>query len=133
MTFTVQANDGQARRGTMQFPRGAVATPAFMPVGTYGSVKGLNPAQVADTGAEILLGNTFHLMLRPGTEVINAHGDLHDFMGWSKPILTDSGGFQVFSLGEIRKITEEGVRFRSPVDGAQIFLGPESADRKSVV
>ena len=98
-----------------------------MPVGTYGSVKGLNPQQVRDTGADILLGNTFHLMLRPGTETINQHGDLHDFIGWERPILTDSGGFQVFSLGEMRKISEEGVKFRSPVDGAEIFLGPESA------
>ncbi|MEX2469197.1 MAG: tRNA guanosine(34) transglycosylase Tgt, partial [Pseudohongiellaceae bacterium] len=127
MQFTVTASDGEARCGLMRFPRGDVATPAFMPVGTYGSVKGLNPEQVRATGADILLGNTFHLMLRPGTAVIERHGDLHDFMGWSRPILTDSGGFQVFSLGEMRKISEEGVRFRSPVDGARIFLGPESA------
>jgi queuine tRNA-ribosyltransferase len=127
MSFSVSASDGKARRGCMQFPRGEIQTPAFMPVGTYGSVKGLNPQQVADTGAQILLGNTFHLMLRPGTAVIQQHGDLHDFMHWPKPILTDSGGFQVFSLGEMRKISEEGVRFRSPVDGADIFLGPESA------
>ncbi len=127
MEFSVKATDGQARLGEMRFPRGRVRTPAFMPVGTYGSVKGLNPQQVADTGADILLGNTFHLMLRPGTDIINQHGDLHEFMGWSKPILTDSGGFQVFSLGELRKISEEGVQFRSPVDGSKIFLGPESA------
>jgi len=127
MQFDVKAIDGEARTGVMRFPRGDVPTPAFMPVGTYGSVKGLNPQQVADTGAHIMLGNTFHLMLRPGTEVINHHGDLHDFIGWSRPMLTDSGGFQVFSLGELRKISEKGVEFRSPVDGSKIFLGPESA------
>ena len=127
MNFEVTKKDGAARTGVMRFPRGEVATPAFMPVGTYGTVKGVNPAEVAATGAQILLGNTFHLMLRPGTDIINAHGDLHDFMGWEKPILTDSGGFQVFSLGEMRKISEEGVKFRSPVDGAEVFLGPESA------
>lgn len=127
MQFELGANDGAARTGVMRFPRGAVPTPAFMPVGTYGSVKGLNPQQVEDTGASILLGNTFHLMLRPGTEVINRHGDLHEFMGWSRPILTDSGGFQVFSLGDMRRISEQGVEFRSPVDGAKIFLGPEQA------
>lgn len=127
MQFQLAASDGRARTGVMQFPRGDVATPAFMPVGTYGSVKALNPAQVAQTGAEILLGNTFHLMLRPGTETIQRHGDLHDFMGWQKPILTDSGGFQIFSLGQRRKISEAGVKFQSPVDGAEVFLGPESA------
>ncbi|MFT4671992.1 MAG: queuine tRNA-ribosyltransferase [Pseudohongiellaceae bacterium] len=127
MSFEVAATDGKARTGRMMFPRGEVATPAFMPVGTYGTVKGLNPEQLLGTGADIILGNTFHLMLRPGTEIINLHGDLHDFAGWSKPILTDSGGFQVFSLGEMRKITEQGVHFRSPVDGSKIFLGPESA------
>ncbi|MDC0598248.1 tRNA guanosine(34) transglycosylase Tgt [Gammaproteobacteria bacterium] len=127
MQFELTTTDGDARRGCMTFPRGKVDTPAFMPVGTYGSVKGLMPSQVADSGAQILLGNTFHLMLRPGTEVIKAHGDLHDFMAWDKPILTDSGGFQVFSLGEMRKISEEGVEFRSPVDGAKVFLNPEKA------
>ena len=127
MQFQLAASDGRARTGVMQFPRGDVATPAFMPVGTYGSVKALNPAQVAQTGAEILLGNTFHLMLRPGTETIQRQGDLHDFMGWQKPILTDSGGFQIFSLGQRRKISEAGVKFHSPVDGAEVFLGPESA------
>lgn len=98
-----------------------------MPCGTYGTVKGMTPEQLLHTGADIVLGNTFHLMLRPGTEIVSKHGDLHDFMGWSKPILTDSGGFQVFSLGDMRKITEEGVSFRSPVDGAEVFLGPESS------
>lgn len=127
MNFSISAEDGKARTGSMSFPRGSVQTPAFMPVGTYGSVKGVNPDQVKDTGAEIILGNTFHLMLRPGTEIIRKHGDLHEFIGWENPILTDSGGFQVFSLGEMRKISEEGVNFRSPVDGAKIFLGPESA------
>jgi queuine tRNA-ribosyltransferase len=126
MSFEIAATDGKARTGKMNFPRGEVATPAFMPVGTYGTVKGLTPEQVRGTGADILLGNTFHLMLRPGTETINAHGDLHDFIGWDRPILTDSGGFQVFSL-DMRKINEEGVTFSSPVDGAKIFLGPESA------
>ena len=116
-----------ARRGTITFPRGKIQTPAFMPVGTYGSVKGLNPDQVEALGAEIILGNTFHLMLRPGTEVIKEHGDLHDFIGWDKPILTDSGGFQVFSLGEMRKITEEGVAFRSPVNGDKVMMTPESS------
>ena len=127
MSFDIAATDGKARTGKMCFPRGEVATPAFMPVGTYGTVKGLTPEQVRGTGADILLGNTFHLMLRHGTETINVHGDLHDFIGWDRPILTDSGGFQVFSLGEMRKINEEGVTFSSPVDGAKIFLGPESA------
>lgn len=127
MQFQLSHTDTAARRGRLVFNRGSVETPAFMPVGTYGSVKGLSPLQVADTGAQILLGNTFHLMLRPGTGIIRQHGDLHDFMGWDKPILTDSGGFQVFSLGDLRKITEEGVEFRSPVDGAKVFLSPEKA------
>ncbi len=125
--FDVLATEGQARRARLQFARGTVETPAFMPVGTYGTVKGLRPEQVAATGAQILLGNTFHLMLRPGMEVIAAHGSLHNFMQWQPPILTDSGGFQVFSLGEMRKITEEGVHFRSPIDGAPVFLSPESS------
>jgi queuine tRNA-ribosyltransferase len=127
MKFEVLATDGSARRGRMVFDRGEVETPAFMPVGTYGTVKGMLPSQVADTGAQILLGNTFHLMLRPGTDVIRKHGDLHDFMGWDKPILTDSGGFQVFSLGDMRRISEEGVEFRSPVDGDKVFLSPEKS------
>jgi queuine tRNA-ribosyltransferase len=125
MKFEVLTTDGPSRRARMVFGRGVVETPAFMPVGTYGTVKGMLPSQVEDTGAQILLGNTFHLMLRPGTAVIRKHGDLHDFMGWQKPILTDSGGFQVFSLGEMRKITEAGVEFRSPVDGDKVFLSPE--------
>ncbi len=127
MTFEPLASDGRARRGRLSFPRGTVETPAFMPVGTYGTVKGMTPASVEGIGAEIILGNTFHLWLRPGTEVIEAHGDLHDFAQWDRPILTDSGGFQVFSLGEMRKITEEGVHFRSPVDGAKVFMGPEES------
>lgn len=127
MDFQITATDAKARTGRIQFPRGEIATPAFMPVGTYGSVKGLNPEQIRATGADIILGNTFHLMLRPGTDIIMQHGDLHEFMGWNRPILTDSGGFQVFSLGELRKISEEGVKFRSPIDGSEIFLGPESA------
>ena len=127
MKFNLLNIDGQARRGTLEFSRGQVQTPAFMPVGTYGTVKGMLPRDIAATGAEIILGNTFHLMLRPGTEVIRAHGDLHDFMRWPGPILTDSGGFQVFSLGTLRKITEDGVAFQSPVDGAKVFLGPENA------
>ncbi len=127
MQFELKATDGLARRGVLKFPRGEVQTPAFMPVGTYGTVKGVTPQQVTESGAEILLGNTFHLMLRPGTDIVRKHGGLHQFIGWDKPILTDSGGFQVFSLGDMRKITEEGVKFRSPVDGAQVFLGPESA------
>ncbi len=114
-----------ARRGQLSFPRGTIETPAFMPVGTYGTVKSMKPEDIKALGAEIILGNTFHLMLRPGTEVIQQHGDLHDFMHWDKPILTDSGGFQVFSLAKMRKITEEGVHFRSPVDGRKILLSPE--------
>ncbi len=125
MQFQLLAQDGRARRGRMSFPRGEVDTPAFMPVGTYGAVKGMLPRDVAALGAQIILGNTFHLWLRPGVEVIARHGDLHDFMQWQQPILTDSGGFQVFSLGAMRKITEEGVRFRSPIDGATVFLSPE--------
>ncbi|WP_106231900.1 tRNA guanosine(34) transglycosylase Tgt [Halomonas ventosae] len=127
MTFERLASDGRARRGRLTFPRGTVETPAFMPVGTYGTVKGMTPQSVAEIGAEIILGNTFHLWLRPGTEVIEAHGDLHDFAQWERPILTDSGGFQVFSLGAMRKITEQGVHFRSPVDGAKVFMGPEES------
>jgi len=127
MTFDVHAKDGKARRATLDFPRGKVETPAFMPVGTYGTVKGLTPQQIEEIGADIILGNTFHLMLRPGTEIIKQHGDLHDFTQWSKPMLTDSGGFQVFSLGDMRKITEEGVHFRSPVNGEKVFMTPESS------
>jgi len=127
MTFEKLGEDGLARRGRLTFPRGTVETPAFMPVGTYGTVKGMLPRDIHETGAEIILGNTFHLMLRPGTEVIKAHGDLHDFTQWKGPILTDSGGFQVFSLGEMRKITEEKVTFRSPVDGSPVELSPEIA------
>jgi len=123
--FELLATDGKARRGQLVFERGIVDTPAFMPVGTYGTVKGMTPEELDATGAQICLGNTFHLMLRPGTEIIRKHGDLHDFMHWQKPILTDSGGFQVFSLGELRKITEEGVKFRSPLNGEKIMLTPE--------
>ncbi|MDG1475358.1 MAG: tRNA guanosine(34) transglycosylase Tgt [Porticoccaceae bacterium] len=125
MKFNLVATDGKARRGEMSFPRGTVQTPAFMPVGTYGTVKGMLPKDIKDIGAEIILGNTFHLMLRPGTEVVKAHGDLHDFIQWSGPILTDSGGFQVFSLGDMRKISEEGVKFKSPIDGSPVFIDPE--------
>lgn len=125
MKFELLKTDGKARRGRLVFERGIVETPAFMPVGTYGTVKGMTPEELDATGAQICLGNTFHLMLRPGTEIIKKHGDLHDFMNWHKPILTDSGGFQVFSLGELRKIKEEGVTFRSPLNGEKIMLTPE--------
>ena len=127
MKFELKTTDGRARRGQLVFERGVVQTPAFMPVGTYGTVKGMTPEEVRETGAQILLGNTFHLWLRPGQEVMRAHGDLHDFMNWQGPILTDSGGFQVFSLGHIRKITEEGVHFRHPINGEKIFLDPEKS------
>ncbi|HEX7763767.1 MAG TPA: tRNA guanosine(34) transglycosylase Tgt, partial [Cellvibrio sp.] len=127
MEFELDSQTGRARRGRLKFPRGTVETPAFMPVGTYGTVKGMTPRDVEDIGAHIILGNTFHLMLRPGTEVIKAHGDLHDFMQWKGPILTDSGGFQVFSLGKLRKITEEGVTFKSPINGSKVFMGPEES------
>ena len=125
MSYERLAVDGKARRGRLTFPRGTVETPAFMPVGTYGTVKGMLPRDIEATGAQMILGNTFHLMLRPGTEIIGLHGDLHDFMQWKGPILTDSGGFQVFSLGAMRKITEEGVAFQSPVDGSKVFIDPE--------
>lgn len=127
MKFSLSNTDGAARRGELTFERGTVQTPAFMPVGTYGTVKGMLPRDIESIGAEIILGNTFHLMLRPGTEVIKAHGTLHDFAQWSGPILTDSGGFQVFSLGDLRKITEDGVKFRSPIDGSEIYLTPEKS------
>jgi len=127
MKFEKLAEDGKARRGRISFPRGDVETPAFMPVGTYGTVKGMLPRDVEETGAHMILGNTFHLMLRPGTEIIKQHGDLHDFMQWKGPILTDSGGFQVFSLGKMRKITEKGVTFQSPVNGDKVFVGPEES------
>jgi len=129
MQFDLLATDNAARRGRVTFPRGVIETPAFMPVGTYGSVKGMTPRSIAETGAEIILGNTFHLWLRPGLDVIGEFGGLHKFIGWDKPILTDSGGFQVFSLAERRKITEEGVRFASPVDGSRVFLSPEESMR----
>lgn len=125
MKFELKNTDKLARRGTLTFERGTVQTPAFMPVGTCGTVKGLSPEEVKDLNAEIILGNTFHLWLRPGMEVIKAHGDLHNFMQWDKPILTDSGGFQVFSLGKIRKIKEEGVTFKNPINGDNVFLSPE--------
>ena len=118
--FTVEAHDGNARRGRLVTAHGVVETPAFMPVGTYGTVKAMTPEELAGLGAQIILGNTFHLLLRPGPEVIAAHGGLHRFMNWPGPILTDSGGFQVFSLKSLRHIDEQGVRFRSPVDGAEI-------------
>ncbi|MCB1855482.1 MAG: tRNA guanosine(34) transglycosylase Tgt [Halieaceae bacterium] len=127
MRFQPLGADGAARRGRLTFPRGTVETPAFMPVGTYGTVKGMLPRDIRGIGAEIILGNTFHLWLRPGTDIIRQHGGLHDFMGWDGPILTDSGGFQVFSLGDMRKISEAGVHFRSPVDGARVFLDPETS------
>ena len=127
LEFKISATDAKARRGKLNLLSGVVETPAFMPVGTYGSVKGLTPDQVKQTGADVVLGNTFHLMLRPGTDVVEHQGGLHKFINWNGPILTDSGGFQVFSLGEMRKISEEGVTFRSPVDGSEIFLGPEDA------
>ena len=125
MKFKLISTDGRARRGQLQFERGTVETPAFMPVGTYGTVKGMTPEEVTESGAEILLGNTFHLWLRPGMEVMRAHGGLHNFMSWQGPILTDSGGFQVFSLGAMRKITEEGVHFRSPINGEKVFMDAE--------
>ena len=127
MKFSISHRSGRARRGVLAFARGDVQTPAFMPVGTYGTVKAMTPEEVRSTGADILLGNTFHLMLRPGVEVIEAHGGLHGFMQWQRPILTDSGGFQVWSLAERRKITEQGVSFASPVDGSRVFMGPEES------
>jgi queuine tRNA-ribosyltransferase len=125
MNFAVASQSGAARRGKIEFRRGVVDTPAFMPVGTYGTVKSVTPEEVALSGADIILGNTFHLMLRPGTEVVRKHGGLHEFMNWHKPILTDSGGFQVWSLAAMRKLTEDGVRFQSPVNGDEVFLTPE--------
>jgi len=127
MHFELVQQHELSRRGRLVFDRGIVETPAFMPVGTSATVKALTPEEVASTGAQIILGNTFHLMLQPGTEVINAHGTLHDFMNWPGPILTDSGGFQVWSLAELRKLEEKGVTFRSPVDGSKVFLGPEES------
>ncbi len=129
MNFTLKATDGQARRGALTLAHGVLETPAFMPVGTYGTVKAMSPAELVELGAEIVLGNTFHLWLRPGLDIIAAHGGLHRFMGWDRPILTDSGGFQVFSLGELRKISEEGVSFQSPVNGDKCFLTPEESMR----
>jgi queuine tRNA-ribosyltransferase len=125
MQFNISHRDGVARRATLTLVHGKVETPAFMPVGTYGTVKAMSPAELGDIGAHIILGNTFHLWLRPGLEVIAAHGGLHRFMGWDGPILTDSGGFQVWSLGDLRKISEEGVKFRSPINGDACFLTPE--------
>jgi len=129
LQFDLQATDGAARRGQLRFARGTVETPAFMPVGTYGSVKAMTPRDVRETGAGIILGNTFHLFLRPGLEIVEKFGGLHKFIGWDKPILTDSGGFQVFSLAHKRKISEEGVMFASPVDGSRVFLSPEVSMR----
>ena len=127
MKFNLLKGDNGPRRGCLTFPRGMIETPAFMPVGTYGSVKAMTPEELEDLGTQIILGNTFHLMLRPGTDIIKLHGDLHDFMHWQKPILTDSGGFQVFSLAKLRKITEDGVSFNSPIDGAKVMLTPEKS------
>ena len=127
MEFTLEHTEGKARTGHLKLARGAIRTPAFMPVGTYGTVKAMTPEEVRATGADIILGNTFHLMLRPGTGIIEAHGGLHDFMQWKRPILTDSGGFQVWSLAERRTITEQGVTFASPIDGSKVFMGPEES------
>ncbi|MFW5439777.1 MAG: tRNA guanosine(34) transglycosylase Tgt [Methylophilaceae bacterium] len=129
MEFTLHHSDGLARRGTVHLKHGDVETPSFMPVGTYGTVKAMSPLEIKEINAHIVLGNTFHLWLRPGLEVIEAHGGLHKFMGWDKPILTDSGGFQVFSLGAMRKISEEGVKFQSPINGDTCFLTPEESMR----
>lgn len=125
LKFELITTDGQARRGRVTLNHGVVETPIFMPVGTYGSVKAMSPVELVENNAQIILGNTFHLWLRPGLETIAAHGGLHRFMGWDRPILTDSGGFQVFSLGDLRKISEEGVKFASPVNGDRLFLSPE--------
>jgi queuine tRNA-ribosyltransferase len=125
MKFELASSCGAARCGTLSFRRGDVRTPAFMPVGTYGTVKSVTPEEVSANGADMILGNTFHLMLRPGTEIVRRHGGLHEFMNWHGPILTDSGGFQVFSLAAIRKLSEEGVTFRSPVNGDEVSLTPE--------
>ncbi|MCB1983974.1 MAG: tRNA guanosine(34) transglycosylase Tgt [Burkholderiales bacterium] len=127
MKFELHCTDQTARRGTLTLAHGQVDTPAFMPVGTYGAVKGMSPETLVQINAQIVLGNTFHLWLRPGLEVIAAHGGLHAFMNWHGPILTDSGGFQVYSLGDLRKITEDGVKFRSPVNGDRCFLTPEES------
>ncbi|MEZ5484333.1 MAG: tRNA guanosine(34) transglycosylase Tgt [Lysobacteraceae bacterium] len=127
MSFELLGSDGVARRGRLSFPRGNVQTPAFMPVGTYGTVKAMKPDDLKAIGAEIILGNTFHLYLRPGLDVLRAQGGMHGFARWDRPILTDSGGFQVFSLAKRRKITEQGVTFASPVDGSRVFLGPEES------
>ncbi|HQR22101.1 MAG TPA: tRNA guanosine(34) transglycosylase Tgt, partial [Burkholderiaceae bacterium] len=127
--FELLATDGAARRGRLALAHGPVETPVFMPVGTYGTVKAMAPAELVDAGAQIVLGNTFHLWLRPGLDVIEAHGGLHRFMGWERPILTDSGGFQVFSLGPLRRIAEDGVRFASPVNGDRLLLTPEESMR----
>ncbi|MFY9258878.1 MAG: tRNA guanosine(34) transglycosylase Tgt [Gallionella sp.] len=129
MEFTLYNTSGLARRGQLTLAHGTVQTPAFMPVGTYGTVKAMSPLELHEIDAHIVLGNTFHLWLRPGLEVIEAHGGLHRFMGWDSPILTDSGGFQVFSLGALRKITEEGVRFQSPINGDKLMLTPEESMR----
>lgn len=129
MKFELHHVDAGARRGTLTLNHGTVETPAFMPVGTYGAVKTVSPAELQEINAKIILGNTFHLWLRPGLEVIETHGGLHRFMGWNGPILTDSGGFQVFSLGKLRKINEQGVAFRSPVNGDSCFLTPEESMR----
>src|SRR5499426_2314305 len=129
MRFAVTHSDGSARAGRLELAHGAVETPVFMPVGTYGSVKAMSPAELAEIGTEIVLGNTFHLWLRPGLDVIAAHEGLHRFTGWPKPILTDSGGFQVFSLGALRKISEDGVRFASPINGDRLMLTPEESIR----
>jgi queuine tRNA-ribosyltransferase len=125
LEFTLKKTDGRARRGTIKLNHGVVETPIFMPVGTYGTVKAMSPLELREIDAQIILGNTFHLWLRPGTEILDRFGGLHRFMGWDKPILTDSGGFQVFSLGAMRKITEEGVKFASPINGDKLFLSPE--------
>src|SRR6478752_9292264 len=127
MHFEVLATAGAARRGRLTLAHGTVETPIFMPVGTYGTVKAMSPGELVEVGAQIILGNTFHLWLRPGLEVVRAHGGLHRFMGWERPLLTDSGGFQVFSLGNLRKVQEEGVAFSSPVNGDKLFLTPETS------